>query len=562
MGRMTGNLYYGDNLGVLRENVKDESVDLVYLDPPFNSNATYNVLFKAHSGRRSQAQIAAFEDTWHWGNESEAAFLDVLRNPGHADASNMLRALRESLRESDMLAYLAMMTVRLIELHRVLKPTGSVYLHCDPTASHYLKIIMDRIFGVENFRSEIIWQRSTGKALMTRGLPANHDVLLCFQMGERSVWNSGAAFIPYDANDLPQKTAAKYSHIDPDGRHYQLDNLINPSPNRPNLTYEFLGITRVWRWTRDRMEQARRDGLIVQPGPDRVPRFKRYLDEQRGMPLGDVWTDIPPLNSQAQERLGYPTQKPLALLERLIKLSSNEGDLILDPFCGCGTTIHAAEKLDRNWIGMDVTHLAISLIERRLGDAFPLVDFTVHGTPKDLEGARDLARRDKYQFQWWAVSLVDAVPFGGKKKGADSGIDGWRYMAAGRSAVARAVVSVKGGETVGVQMVRDLRGVMDRENAEAGLLLTLIEPTRPMLEEAARAGLFDSPFGGRRHPRLQILTVGALLLGVRPDLPPLSMDAGFRRAGREDRSIQNQGSLLGAGGLDAPAVATRKRPAR
>lgn len=270
-------------------------------------------------------------------------------------------------------------------------------------------------------------------------------------------------------------------------------------------------------------------------------------------------TDIPPMHNLSSERLGYPTQKPLPLLERIINASSNPGDVVLDPFCGCGTAVHAAEKLGRTWIGIDITHLAISLIERRLRDAFPGVTFTVHGTPQDLEGARDLANRDKYQFQWWAVSLVDAVPFGGKKRGADSGIDGWRYMAAGRNAVARAIISVKGGENVSVQMVRDLRGVIERERADAGLFLTLAEPTRPMLEEAAKAGLFDSPFGNKRHPRLQIMTIDSLLKGNKPDLPPLAIDAGFRRAEKEDRVEQDQGSLLGLGGLDAPAVAPRAR---
>lgn len=278
--------------------------------------------------------------------------------------------------------------------------------------------------------------------------------------------------------------------------------------------------------------------------------------------MGEVWMDIAPVNSQAQERLGYPTQKPLPLLERIITASSNPGDVVLDPFCGCGTAVHAAEKLGRTWIGIDVTHLAISLIERRLRDAFPGVTFSVHGTPQDLEGARDLANRDKYQFQWWAVSLVDAVPFGGKKRGADSGIDGWRYMAAGRNAVARAIISVKGGENVSVQMVRDLRGVIERERADAGLFLTLAEPTRPMLEEAAKAGLFDSPFGNKRHPRLQIMTIDSLLKGNKPDLPPLAIDAGFRRAEKEDRVEQDQGSLLGLGGLDAPAVVPRARAPR
>jgi site-specific DNA-methyltransferase (adenine-specific) len=461
-------LYYGDNFAVLRESIASESVDLVYLDPPFNSQATYNVLFKSVSGGGSQAQIEAFEDTWHWGREAEDAFDQVIRS-GNTNAADMLRAMRSFLGDNDMMAYLAMMAVRLIELYRVLKPTGSLYLHCDPTASHYLKLLLDSIFGPMNFRNEIIWQRTTGKGLTSKKLPINHDVILSCQKSDQAKWNAEATFVRYDLGNLPSKTVGKYSHKDPDGRLYQLDNLINPNPNRPNLTYEFLGVTRVWRWTKARMQEAYNNGLVVQPSHGSVPRLKRYIDEQRGIPLGDIWTDIPPLNSQAQERLGYPTQKPLALLERIVNVSSNPGDTILDPFCGCGTAIHAAQKLGRAWIGIDITHLAISLIERRLKDAFPGISFEVHGTPKDLAGARDLAIRDKYQFQWWSLSLIEAQPFAGKKKGADSGIDGLIYFRSDARTTERAIVSVKGGDNVSVPMVRDLKGVLDRERAPIGV---------------------------------------------------------------------------------------------
>ena len=321
-----------------------------------------------------------------------------------------------------------MMAVRLLELHRVLKPTGSIFLHCDATASHYLKLLLDGMFGPTNYRNEIVWQRTTGKSLMSVKLPNNHDVILFYQKKDGAYWDLDATFQRYDEDNLSAKTAGKYSHFDPDGRKYQLDNLINPNPNRPNLTYEFLGVTRVWRWTRARMEEAYRQGIVVQPNPGSVPRMKRYLDEQRGIAIGDVWTDIPPLNSQAQERLGYPTQKPLALMERIIRLVTKPGDVVLDPFCGCGTTIHAAQKLGRAWIGIDITHLAISLIERRLKDAFAGILFEVYGTPKDMDGARDLAQRHKYQFQWWAGSLIGAQPYQGMKKGADGGIDGLIYF--------------------------------------------------------------------------------------------------------------------------------------
>jgi site-specific DNA-methyltransferase (adenine-specific) len=535
---MSNALYYGDNLAVLRESIRTESVDLVYLDPPFNSQATYNLLFKSPTGTGSQAQIEAFEDTWHWGQEAEDAFDQVMRS-GNTDAADLLRAMRSFLGDNDMMAYLTMMAVRLIELHRVLKKTGSIFLHCDATASHYLKILLDGIFGAVNYRNEIIWQRTTGKSLMSVRLPNSHDLILFYQKQDGAFWNAEAAFTKYDQENLPDKTRGKYSHIDKDGRRYRLDSLINPNSDRPNLTYEFLGVTRVWRWKRERMEEAYANGIVVQTKAGTVPQMVRYLDEQRGLPFGDVWTDIPPLNSQAQERLGYPTQKPLALLERILNLASPPDGMVLDPFCGCGTTIHAAQKLDRQWIGIDITHLAISLIERRLKDAFPDIRFEVHGTPKDHDGAKDLAERDKYQFQWWAISLVEAQPYGGKKKGADGGIDGLIYFRSDARTTERAIVSVKGG-AVSVPMIRDLKGVLEREKAPIGVFLTLVPPTRPMETEAASAGFFE--LGGRRYPRIQIITIEQALNGTKPAIPLVDTGAAFKRAARE--TTDNQGKLI------------------
>lgn len=354
----------GDNLDILRRYIPDESVDLVYLDPPFQSGRDYNVLFEQHDETKSAAQIKAFEDTWSWSLEAERAYEETVESGG--DLSRAVQALRQLLGPSDMLAYLCMMAPRLREMRRTLKPTGSLYLHCDPNASHYLKLVLDAVFGPQFFRNEIIWQRSTGKALQSRGLPNNHDVLLVYARSDEAYWNPDAAFIPYDRDNLPEKTAKKYCHSELDGRVYRLDNLINPNPDRPNLTYEFMGVTRVWRWTKERMHKALEDGLIVQTKPGRVPQLKRYLDEQRGLPLGDVWTDIAPVNSQASERLGYPTQKPVALLERIIASSCHKGGVVLDPFCGCGTTIEACEKLGRRWIGIDASPVAIAIARERL----------------------------------------------------------------------------------------------------------------------------------------------------------------------------------------------------
>ena len=373
----TNKLYYGDNLQVLREHVADESVDLIYLDPPFNSKRDYNLLFKTPKGFDSDASITAFEDSWHWAQQAEDEFKEIV-NPSpelmrlrgsNTDVAELMRALRLFLRENDMLAYLTMMCNRLLELHRVLKPTGSLYLHCDPTASHYLKLVLDGVFGKENYQNEIVWLRTTPKGNATVRYPSSHDVILFYCKGKNARWHAPFLALRDEYID------SHYGQIEEEtGRSYQLTSLLNPNQNRPNLTYEFppgSGTVRVWRWTRERMMDAWNEGQIVIPKGRGVARFKRFLDEQEGTPVSSVWTDIPPINSQASERLGYPTQKPLALLERIISASSNEGDVVLDPFCGCGTAVHAAEKLKRRWIGIDITHLSVSLIEKRMKQAFP-----------------------------------------------------------------------------------------------------------------------------------------------------------------------------------------------
>jgi DNA modification methylase len=522
-------LYYGDNLDVLREHIASETVDLIYLDPPFNSQANYNVLYREPSGQQSKAQVEAFVDTWHWNDSAEQAFDEVIRSG--TDAAELMRAIRAVLHENDLMAYLTMMAVRLVELHRVLKPTGTIYLHCDPAASHYLKILLDAIFGGDNYRNEISWRRSQPKSHNTVNFTNCRDVILRYAKGATVIFNK--VFGEYD----PGYIEKFYRFTDENGRRYQLADLTNPNKNRPNLTYEFLGMTRVWRWTRDRMERAHRDGLIHQSQAGAVPRLKRYLDEMQGQPVTDDWDDIEHLHGSSGESLGYPTQKPLALLERIVQASSNEGDLVLDPFCGCGTTVHAAQKLNRRWIGIDVTHLAISLIEKRLRDAFPEIVFEVQGTPKDLEGARELAAREKYQFQWWAVSLVNAVPYGGKKKGADGGIDGHIYFKPDGRTTEKAIVSVKGGDNVNVAMVRDLGHVVDREKAKIGVFITLAEPTGPMQTEAIKAGFYETEYG--KYPKLQIFTIKDLFDGKRPAIP-LVDQAAFKKAQAEPRAKQER----------------------
>jgi len=528
---LANKLFYGDNLTVLRESIADESVDLIYLDPPFNSNASYNVLFKAPSGEQSAAQIEAFDDTWHWNESAERAFDDVLSG-SHSDAAIMLKAMRSALGENDMMAYLAMMAVRLIELHRVMKPSGAIYLHCDPSASHYLKIVLDAIFGPENFKNEISWRRSHPKGHAFTRFATTHDVIFSYAKNNRLwCWNP-----QYTAHDK-DRAAQQYSLTDDTGRRYQLTSLLNPNPNRPNLTYEFKGTTRVWRWTRERMMEADRQGLIVVPkGGEGIPRLKRYLDEQEGIPVGDFWADIE--MASGDERLGYPTQKPLALLERIVSASSNPDDIVLDPFCGCGTTVHAAQKLKRQWIGIDVTHLAIALIEHRLKAAFPGITYEVHGVPKDVAGARDLAERDKHEFQKWIVATIEGQPYKGGKKGMDRGIDGYLHFRDADKKPQTAIISVKGG---GIKSgdIRDLKGTMEREGAALGIFLTLNPPTREMEKEAASAGFYET--GGRKFPRVQILTAAQVIDDRRPQVP-FGFTESLKKASRETE--EKQGSLL------------------
>jgi site-specific DNA-methyltransferase (adenine-specific) len=519
-------LYYGDNLDILQRYIATESIDLVYLDPPFNSNRSYNVLFKDESGAAADAQIAAFDDTWHWGEAAEDTYADLLTS-GHSDAAKMIEALLTVLGRNQMLAYLVMMTARLIELHRVLKPTGSLYLHCDPTASHYLKMILDTIFGVQNFQNEIIWKRTSSHNDAKRKYGDVSDTILFYAKSSSFLFNVQHA--EYD----PSYIENFYRHVEPDGRRYMSDNLVSPNP-RPNLTYEYKGFPPHrygWKVSLEKMEKLDREGRLIFPSkPDGRIRIKKYLDEMPGVPVANVWTDIPPVQAQAAERLGYPTQKPLALLERIISASSNPGDTILDPFAGCGTAVAAAQKLDRRWIGIDVTHLAITVQKRQLDRLYgltPGAGYAVIGEPQDVASAKALALQGRHQFEYWAISLVGALPSsstgtsGGRaqgKKGGDRGIDGEIVLLEPGNKPKRVLVSVKSNEVVNPAMIRDLRGVIERENAAVGIFITLTEPTSGMLKEAFDAGHYAHP-SGQRYPRLQILTIADLLTGKHPDLP-------------------------------------------
>ncbi|QMW24653.1 site-specific DNA-methyltransferase [Sandaracinobacteroides saxicola] len=525
---MVNRLYYGDNLDWLANAAvfPDGCVDLIYLDPPFNSNATYSQLFKSPDGKTADSQIEAFEDTWAWGVSAEAAYERVLRE-GNTDVAQLLQALRGFLHDNAMMAYLAMMSARLVELHRVLKPTGSLYLHCDPTASHYLKLLLDAAFGVENYRNEIIWKRTSAHSNATRKLAAVHDVILLYVKSESAIWNQ--LYTPYSEEYI----AEHFVHFDSDGRRFRRSDLVNPSI-RPNLTYDFHASNgRVykphrngWKVSLPVMQQLDAENRLFFPAKaDARLRKKIYLDESPGVPLTDAWDDLPPIHASAQERLGYPTQKPLALLERIISASSNPGDVVLDPFCGCGTAVHAAEKLGRKWIGIDITHLSIALIEKRLRDAFPGISFVTEGLPKDLASAQLLAERDKHEFQKWVVTWIGGRPWKGGQKGADGGIDGLMffngYDGSGKMTHEKAIISVKGGATRGVGFVSELVETIGREKAALGILIMAALPTKEMESRAAAAGFFETGLHAK-VPRIQILTLAELFAGKRPLIPNVS----------------------------------------
>lgn len=547
-------LFYGDNLDILRRHIADESIDLVYLDPPFNSNATYNVLFKSPAGEQSAAQIEAFDDTWHWNISAERAFDEIIES-GHTDAANMIMAMRSFLGENDMMAYLTMMAVRLIELHRVLKPTGSLYLHCDPTASHYLRIILDAIFGSGQFLNELIWKRSSAHTAK-RYAPV-HDTILFYAKGPTHTWNQ--AYQP-----IPQETAdAWYNNVEAvTGRRYNRADLtaagVRTGPS--GQAWRGIDVTAKGRhWaipgfvkltatnTLDALEELDAMGRLHWPkAANGTPMLKRYLEESPGIPALDLIADIAPLNNVAKERLGYPTQKPLALLERLICASSNEGDVILDPFCGCGTTIHAAQKLKRSWLGIDITHLAVGLIQKRLNEAFPSVKYDIVGVPKDIGAAIALAMADKHEFQKWALSLVEAQPYKGGKKGADGGVDGYIYFKPEGKKTEKAIVSVKGGQHVSDTMIKDLITTVDHEGAKMGIFITLSSPTKPMIKRAASAGFYkpDSDFSklsGENYPKIQIFTIAELFDGKRPRMPWVDT-SGLKKA-KVEKEAATQGAL-------------------
>jgi len=490
-------LYFGDNLEILRDKFPDKPdgdgyFDLIYLDPPFNSNRNYNVLFR-EGLIESPAQVQAFEDSWHWTDEAEKVFEELVgarKSPTSINQNivELMIALERIVGKNDMLAYLTMMAIRLIELKRVLKSTGSIYLHCDPTASHYLKIVMDAIFGKQNFRNEIIWSYKKW-AVAEKAFSKNHDVIIFY---------GKSADIQF--NVLHQERAAS---------------------------------------TLKRFGNKKIVSAFDESGK-RVPS-QMLEQESEGVKMSDVW-EIPIIAPSSKERLGYPTQKPEALLERIIEASSKEGDLVLDPFCGCGTTVAVAERLNRQWAGIDITTLSINLIKHRLQHQFrdKNIKIYVDGLPKDLAGAQSLFKKNPFQFEYWILDLIDAMPAQNKSKenmrGADKGVDGIitiiKGSENGKHEYGKIIVQVKGGG-VKRDQIATLKGDVEREGAEGGIFITLEEPTRPMKEEAVASGSFKNDFYRQEYPKIQILTVKELLEGKKPNIPPLSMSY-YKEAKREE----------------------------
>jgi site-specific DNA-methyltransferase (adenine-specific) len=556
---MTNRLYYGDNLDVMREHLADESVDLIYLDPPFNSNASYNILFKSPAGAGADASIEAFDDTWAWGPTASSALMDITQSGNHK-LHVLMQAMKTAIGENAMMAYLAMMAVRLVELHRVLKPTGSLYLHCDPTASHYLKLVLDAVFGPECYRSEIIWKRTSSHNSAKRWGPV-HDTIFHYVKSDSSVWNE--VFESYDEKYLDRfyrfedekgrfrigdltgagirkgDSGKAWRDYDPttSGRHWAIPT---GAIRRAGINGDFETLS-----PQAKLNRLDEIGLIYWPPKGSVPQFKRYLESDRGAPIQDMITDIGPISSQAAERLGYPTQKPRALLERIIAASSNPGDVVLDPFCGCGTAVDAAQKLGRRWIGIDVTHLAIGLIEKRMregyGDDLP---FETIGSPKDLASAQRLAVDDPHQFQHWITLKLGGYPWMGGKKGGDKGVDGYFYYIGEGGATETGVISVKAGSNVNPNMVRDIGRVMARDGHKLGLFVTATPPTKGMADEANSHGLIETEFG--RFPALQTYTLIELFGDIRPKLPPL-VSVNRKAARVEVRKSHQPGAQ---GGLD------------
>ena len=522
-------LYFGDCLDWMRE-WDSESVDLIYLDPPFNSKQDYNMLFAAEAG--GDAQWRAFGDTWVWDQAAARrvdAYVGAVTKPAHRSISG----LYQMLGECGMLAYLTYMAERLEECWRLLKPTGSIYLHCDPTASHYLKAVMDDLFGADNFRSEVIWKRTSSHNRAKRWAPV-HDVIL-FYARDGFTWNRVL-------QPLDNEYVKRYYRYNDDRGIWQSTDLRGPGTRTGDSGQPWRGIDptakgRHWEpppdrampdWfefpdgysdlsVRERLDIMDEQGMIHWPPKGSIPRFKRYLTDRAGAPVADVVTDIGPLGSHAKERLGYPTQKPTKLLERIIEASSNRGDLVLDPFCGCGTTIAAADALDRRWVGIDIDSHAVEVMLQRLGDR----TIPTYGIPADYRSAVRLAETDPFGFETWAVQRAPGFAPNIRQVG-DGGVDGRGTLAARPDdwPTRLALAQVKGGKRPAVDGLRAFCGVTRRKRAAVGCYITVDPIQSP--QARADAWLGDIHVQGVKYDRMNLWSIHDYFDDRPPRLPPMN----------------------------------------
>jgi DNA modification methylase len=509
---MVNKLYYGDNLEVLRKYIKDESIDLCYIDPPFNSKRNYNQIYN-NLGKEDQAQAQAFVDTWTWDNHANEALEEIQSNYQGKFTSqtiDLIDGLTKVLGKGSLLAYLVSMTLRIVEIHRVLKSTGSFYLHCDPTASHYLKIVLDTIFCSQggDYIAEITWERTSAHS-DSKTFANTTDVIFLYS---KRILMFNQQFKPYSEEYLKKY----YKHQDGKGRFLDRD-LTAGGLSGGGYNYDWKGIKKLWRCPIETMQKYEEQNKLYYTR-NGTPRLKQYLEEMPGVPLTNLWNDIPPINSQASEKLGYPTQKPEALLERIIKASSNKGDIILDAYCGCGTTIAVAERLERNWIGIDITYQSISLMLKRLEDSFGknvLDKIELNGIPKDLESAKALATkpddRTRKEFEKWAVlTYSNNRAVINDKKGADKGIDAIAYFQGDKDNREKIIFQVKSGNVKSGD-IRDLQGTMTLQGAALGIFITLKTPSKDMIQTAKSAGIYRSPYMSQSVDKIEIVTVQEIL---------------------------------------------------
>lgn len=557
-------LYYGDNLEVMRKNVKDESVDLCYIDPPFNSQRNYNQIYN-NIGTEDFALAQAFTDTWIWDSNAIAGYDEILDNAQGRftpQTVELIKGLRHVLREGSLLAYIISLALRITEVQRVLKKEGSFFLHCDPTASHYIKLVLDGIFCAQggDFKNEVVWKRTTAHSDTKQGLKRYgkiHDVIFFYSKSRKPKFRT--QYTPYEQSYIE----SHYRNIEPvTERRFRTGDLTGNKPggdteflwrvkrvagNRsrwdadlddeylaPKPGIEYKGVPpyngRYWAYSKDNLAEFASEGRLIHTESG-MPEYKRYLDEMPGMPLQDIWSDINPLNSQANERLDYPTQKPLTLLERIIRSATDEGDVVLDAYCGCGTTIDASQKLKRNWIGIDITFQSIAVVLKRFEDTYGkafVETITLAGIPKDMKSVEALANRKddrvRKEFEKWAVlTYTNNRAVINEKKGADGGIDGIAYFRVGRKDNAKIIFQVKSGG-VSRKDIATLSGDMQRTDAALGVLITLEAPSKPMIAEAKAAGQYRHEDMGRSYDRITIVTAQEMVESFRRLEIPMSIE--------------------------------------